>query len=300
MNAGNCKKTDPDPLGERKKLSFEQAEDIAPLPSQLKRGEISQEFRAVLWSELHSQFQHCRYSISGTSLLNDPWNQILMDVHVYRNHQLVDEFPSGFYDIISEVKDLVRHGPWSGVLGWLEFVLKHPACPDDFAGTLTAIMRHCRLAYSVFDGVVIAPIGSDAERATIERAFADLAATEFHGARAHLRKAAGQLTAGHYPDSVRESIHAIEGVARVLESRATLSGALDRLEKSVKIHPAMKRGFLSLYGYTSDEDGIRHALLEEGAANVDETDALFMIGACAAFVSYLINKAHSAHILRNA
>jgi hypothetical protein len=32
-------------------------------------------------------------------------------------------------------------------------------------------------------------------------------------------------------------------------------------------------------------------------ANVDETDALFMIGACAAFVSYLIGKARSADLL---
>jgi hypothetical protein len=127
-----------------------------------------------------------------------------------------------------------------------------------------------------------------------------LAATDFNGARAHLRKAAEELTAGHYADSVRESIHAVEGVARILESSASLSGALDRLEKSVKIHAAMKRGFLSLYGYTSDEDGIRHALLDDGTAKVDETDALFMIGACAAFVSYLINKARSAGVLNSA
>ena len=35
-----------------------------------------------------------------------------------------------------------------------------------------------------------------------------IATTEFNGARAHLRKAAEELTAGRYPDSVRESIHA--------------------------------------------------------------------------------------------
>jgi hypothetical protein len=56
----------------------------------------------------------------------------------------------------------------------------------------------------------------------------------------------------------------------------------------------MKRGFAALYGYTSDAQGIRHAHLNEPSASPDETDALFMIGACAAFVSYLINKARSA------
>jgi len=43
--------------------------------------------------------------------------------------------------------------------------------------------------------------------------------------------------------------------------------------------------------YTNDEKGIRHALVDEGTAKVDEADALFMLGACAAFVSYLITKA---------
>jgi hypothetical protein len=101
------------------------------------------------------------------------------------------------------------------VLGWLEFVLKHPACPDDLACAANAIMAHCRLAYRIFDRVVICPISSDAERDTITKAFADLKTTEFHGARVHLRKAAALLTAGQYPDSVRESIHAVEAIARL-------------------------------------------------------------------------------------
>jgi hypothetical protein len=61
----------------------------------------------------------------------------------------------------------------------------------------------------------------------------------------------------------------------------------------------MKAGFNSLYGYTSDEQGIRHAHLNEPTAQPDETDALFMIGACAAFVSYLIGKARSAGLLNS-
>src|SRR5262249_11553549 len=141
------------------------------------------------------------------------------------------------------------------------------------------------------EGRTIVPVASDAERATLERAFADLAVAEFQGARSHLRNAATELTAGRFSDSIRESIHCVESVARVLEPTAELSKALARLEKSVKLHPALKRGFSSLYGYTSDEKGIRHPLLDDGTANVDETDALFMIGACASFASYLIQKA---------
>jgi hypothetical protein len=97
---------------------------------------------------------------------------------------------------------------------------------------------------------------------------------------------------------VRDSIHAVESVARTLWPTNKLSDALNQLERSAPIHGALKNGFLSIYGYTSNEQGIRHPLLDARSAKVDEADALFMIGACAAFVSYLINKARSAGLLQ--
>ncbi len=41
---------------------------------------------------------------------------------------------------------------------------------------------------------------------------------------------------------------------------------------------------LKLYGYSSDEDGIRHAILEEKEIGFDE--AKFMLVACSGFVNY--------------
>jgi hypothetical protein len=87
-------------------------------------------------------------------------------------------------------------------------------------------------------------------------------------------------------------------VARSLWPSDKLSTALASLEKSAAIHGGLKSGFLAICGYTSDEQGIRHPLIDGPLANVDETDALFMIGACALFVSYLIGKARSAGLLK--
>jgi hypothetical protein len=244
-----------DPLEQRKKLSFEQAADVAPLPAQLKVGEISQEFRAVLWSAFREELnKHKEYTVHLS--LGKPWSTILAEANVWHDHRL-DEFPRTFLEAVSRVQDRIAKGSWSDVLGWLEWVFKHPSCPARFPKLVDALMAHCRLAYRVFDSVVICPIGSETEREAIERAFADLATAELHGARAHLGKAAEQLTAGHYADSVRESIHAVEATARVLEPKATLSGALARLEGSAKIHKSLKIGFEKLYGYSSDEKGIR-------------------------------------------
>ena len=63
----------------------------------------------------------------------------------------------------------------------------------------------------------------------------------------------------------------------------------ESLGPKIEINPNMKRGIEALYDYTSDEQGIRHALLEE-SANVTFDEAQFMLSACAAFVSYFINR----------
>ena len=54
------------------------------------------------------------------------------------------------------------------------------------------------------------------------------------------------------------------------------------------IHPAMENAFSSLYGYTSDENGIRHGGID--FSNAPAEDAKYMLVSCSAFVNYLIEK----------
>jgi hypothetical protein len=181
-------------------------------------------------------------------------------------------------------------GTYAEVFGLLQWLLRLRA--KVINGTsLNGALTNCRAAYRVLDdGETIVPIASEAEHQTLVRAFADLEKSEFSGAREHLRKAAEELTAGRNADSIRESVQAVESVARSIIGKPSLSDALAEIEKTHKLHGALKKGFGSLYGFTSDEQGIRHPLIEKGAPDVDETDAIFMLGACAAFVSYLINR----------
>ena len=109
---------------------------------------------------------------------------------------------------------------------------------------------------------------------------------------AHLRYASDCINAGDWSGSVRESIHAVESVARQLDPEAatTLAPALKSLERHAALHPAIKDAFSKLYGYTSDQQGIRHALLDRTDARVGQDEAVFMLGACASFASYLWRK----------
>jgi len=283
-------------IEERKKLTFEQAEGIEPLPSQLKLREVSPKLRAVLWHQIHMYLSDAEQdSADGDyTYLNEPWSTILKDEHIFRRHKMADDFENNSEKLMRQTRGVFETGNYASIFGWLEFVLKHPACPPGFARDIDGTLQYGQAAYRVVEQTVICPIASDTEHSTIVQAFADLTTSQFKGARSHLRNAASHLTAGKYADSVRESIHAVEAVGRTLDPTADiLPKALAKLEQKISIHPAMKSGFTKLYAYTSDEGGIRHALLED-AAEVDEADALFMLGACAAFVSYLINKARRA------
>jgi hypothetical protein len=247
-------------IEERKKLTFEQAEGIEPLPSQLKLREVSPKLRAVLWNQIHRYLTDATRSsdYGGASYLEKPWSMILKEEHVYRQHRMADDFKNKSKELIKETRDIFENGNYVAIFGWLEFVLKHPACPSNVAREIDGNLRFCRTAYRVVEHKVICPIASDTEHASIVKAFADLAATQFNGARAHLGKAASHLTAGVYADSVRESIHAVEAVCRTLDPSAdVLSKALKKLEQKISIHPAMKNAFTSLYAYTSDEKGKR-------------------------------------------
>jgi hypothetical protein len=287
---------------DRKRLTFEQAEGAEPLPTQLQFREISDELRAALWHLFYKSFQTALSTGSGiyavAPFLEHPWDRILYDMHVLRDHKMADEFSARWEDLGPILKGIFSDGDYVTVFGFVQWVLRHPDCPYRLADGVDWALEKSRAAYRVLDKKTIIPIGSAEELKTIERALADVAASEFRGARTHLRSAASALSDGNWPGSVRESIHAVESVARVLDPKSTTLGpALAALEKSIRIHGAMKTAFGSLYGYTSDEKGIRHALLSDGAPQVDQTDAIYMLGSCAAFVSYLINKTREAGVV---
>lgn len=138
----------------------------------------------------------------------------------------------------------------------------------------------------------VAPITNGSETETIEQA----ATTQFDSVNQHISKALAlyaDLKNPDYENSVKESISAVEAMCCIITGmsgkQATLGTALKNLEEhGVHIHKAMASGFNSLYGYASDENGIRHGGID--FKNVPPEDAKFMLVSCSAFVNYLIEK----------
>lgn len=145
------------------------------------------------------------------------------------------------------------------------------------------------VGYRFVEGL-ITPITNRTEIAAINQA----ATTKNEIVNGHIHKAIALLSDREHPDypnSIKESITAVEAMCNLIvgEKNATLGKALKHLEdKGVPIHNALKNAFSTLYGYTSDANGIRHAG-DMGGLEATFAEAKYMLVSCSGFVNYLVD-----------
>jgi len=139
-----------------------------------------------------------------------------------------------------------------------------------------------------FVGPLLVKITDEEELAEIHSAIAESSSV---GVRKHISAAAEKYssTTPDYRNSIKEAISAVESAAYFLLGEKTdgLRSALKKISARYIIHPAMQQGFEKLYGYTSDQDGIRHAILEE--KEITQSEARYMLISCSAFANYLVS-----------
>lgn len=133
----------------------------------------------------------------------------------------------------------------------------------------------------------ITPTTSEEELSSIDTAITDSS----DPVSIHLKNALSKLTDRKHPDypnSVKESISAVEAqCSLILGKTTTLGEALKQIEKSHPLHSCLREAFCKLYGYASDAGGIRHGGIK--TEEVDSALALFMLVSCSAFINYLKN-----------
>lgn len=227
--------------------------------------------------------------MGGPPWLNRFWNSILQTWWVRVEHKFADEYRNDPELWIKRLKEKFTKGDYVEVFDFLQFVIRHDACPAEIKHGIAAALREGRAAYRLIDSTIV-PISNEAESMVVTSALKAVSLPELGGSRSHLLKAGEYLTSGNWDDSVRESIHAVESLLITLEpEEKTLSKVLKRFETNGKINPNLKRAMNALYDFTSDEKGIRHAKLFENA-NVGEDEALYMFGVCASFLTFSISK----------
>jgi hypothetical protein len=198
---------------------------------------------------------------------------------------------AGDKDATEFIYKYFKEADWNRVYDFVEFLVEQSR--GGLASAFNEVLEREVSGYRILKGIVI-PISDSAQIDAIRSGLEASAADPLRGAHEHLASSLRLLSNRDNPDyrnSVKEAISAIESAASVLTGakKPELKDAMRVLEDKGRLHPALRGAFAKLYGWTSDEDGIRHALMEE--SSLDFADAQFMLVACSAFVHYLVAKA---------
>ena len=200
----------------------------------------------------------------------------------------VDSRPNSYGSILHHLRQHFFSCKWYEVYDFIEFTLNYFE-DTDLSEAVNKILERELSGYRFVSGI-FTDITNPQEVEMLEIVLGD---NDFPMVKAHLQRALELLSDRDHPDyrnSIKESISAVEALARVVSGneKATLGDALKIIEQQGKLHPALKDAFSKLYGYTSDKDGIRHAMLEE--SNLSIADAKFFLLSCTSFINYLKSK----------
>jgi len=231
----------------------------------------------------------------------------------------VDTLPYRDYECRQWLKKYFYSLNWYRVYEFLEFIVgnhitmtreprgyapgydNHEIDEERLISWCNIVLERELSGYRFISGI-LSPISDKAEVTEVENAINSSNKEGLYGASEHIKTAIEMLGKKPKPDfrnAIKEAISAVESVSKqISESNSKgLEGALSELCKHTEIHGALKSGFLKLYGYSSDEDGIRHAILDQ--PNIGFAEAKYMIVSCSAFVNFLILKADSVGLLQN-
>lgn len=215
--------------------------------------------------------------------------------------EAMDQIPIYTGDIALILKERFFSWDYLEVYDFIDFVVSQndPSFNNEgFSDSINFILKRELSGFRFVNGF-LAPITDELEIREIEKAVSNAGGLNLIGVKTHLSEALNKLSDKKVPDyrnSIKESISAVESLCQVItgDSKAELGKALKTLSKKLPIHGALEQGFIKIYGYSSDADGIRHALLEE--SSLDQEDALYMLVSCSAFINYLIIKCNKQGI----
>jgi len=187
------------------------------------------------------------------------------------------------------IKGAFRTYDWTHVFNIIEFTLLHLASKEkenSLREKVNESLSDFSSNYRIIDKLFV-PISDEEQVREIDQALE----IPLKPVKEHLTNSLRFLRDSSSPtaplDSIRESIHAVESMCQLLtgEPNDSLGKALNKLKGKIAIPEELEHSLHRLYGFTSNAQGVRHAIFNE--ANLTLREARFMIVACSAFVTYL-------------
>lgn len=278
--------------------SFSERIGKTPIKSIVQTKSIDDRLRTALWNALTFHYW-VKFDTNKTIEQYSTDCQILIiDIWINFFERRYDQMPKYFDDIIPVIEEFFFSTEWYKVYDFVEFIPKHYILKyeenllnQSFYNYSNNVLEKELSAYRFVNGSLIS-ISAEEEIQSIENAIE--INDKYMAVKTHLETAIKYFSNRESPDyrnSIKESISAVESYFAILSDNPniTLGQGLKIIEDGGNfIHPALKKAFSNLYGYTSNEGGIRHGLLDKD--NSKQEDAKFMLVVCSAFINYLKQK----------
>ena len=206
---------------------------------------------------------------------------------------------------IEELSDLIKYGEnnqyrdhiknwffvseWFEIYDFIQFICKsYPIeeVKDKLINIINETLKDERAPYRIID-YIVTPITNKEEIEEIEKALKP--PDKFSSIREHLGKALERLSDRKNPDyqnSIKESMSALDSLVSAIKDKKTI---FPKFANELDIHKALKDGFVKLYSWSSDAEGIRHGITGEKLKPL-QTEARYMLVTISAFINYVIDK----------
>ena len=269
--------------------SFSQRYGYTPISKMFQIESIDHNLHMAIWNWMYSEF----FSDLEDNMYNLTLKQqnFLSFVWAKLTHRGLDHFPYAGASVIKAYKEHLINLQWDQKYSQIEILYNGYNThlqKKNVSASANLMLEENMSGYRFLDGMIV-PITSDNELNSIQQVFE--ISEKYKYVKSHISRAAELLANKTHPDyrnSIKEAISGVESLLTEITGESVFSKAIAIIEKKFNIHKALKEGISKIYGYTSDAEGIRHALIEE--SNLTQDDAVFMLVSCSAFINYIIKK----------
>ncbi len=271
-----------------KRQTFSDRMNLTSSAELLQLEDVSIPLRNRLWNLLRKELFACGRTIRTRNdcmdLITDEFLGVALDDLPISCELWVKWFQGRFFNL-----------QWFDVYNLLEFLMQHSriryfVIPEQFAFQVNAVLEDELSGYRLVGDSVV-PISSPLELESLQQALASAKQLRQIGVQTHLDTALRLFSQRPQPDyrnSIKESISAVESLVRNTAGDKDFKNALGKMEKALNLHPAFVGSLKKLFGWTSDEDGLRHSIYDLPSVGFDE--AKYMLVVCSALVNYLQQK----------
>jgi hypothetical protein len=277
------------------KLNFSQRVGLVPIDSLPLLDDISFELRNSFYNVIYQNLFPQHLNTSKLTAASKIFAESADEYFFSRPVSNLEVYQSDYRDRILK---WFQSAPWNKVYEFLEWCICYEAERQSdrnstgikfLSEALNAALERHNSGYRMVELVLI-PITDQNELAEVEASIGQIG--QFSTIGTHIKSAANLLNPAsnpNYRNSIKESISAVEAAAKIVTGKdnITLGPALTWLEQNAGLHNALKVGFSSMYGWTSNADGIRHALMDVDKITFEE--AKYMLVSCSAFANDLIS-----------